>query len=183
MNAQTSKEAAAVQSAQEAAHPQQYLTFVLGGEMFAIGILAIKEIIEYGEVTGVPMMPTFVRGVINLRGSVVPVIDLWARFGRNRTEISRRTCIVIVEVRNGEEKQDMGVIVDAVSAVLEIAQDQIEPAPAFGAKIRTDFMQGMGKIENRFVIILDVHHILSCEELEALNAAGALEGQIEQAAA
>ncbi|MDE1943797.1 MAG: purine-binding chemotaxis protein CheW [Betaproteobacteria bacterium] len=148
---------------------QQYLTFMLGGELFAIGILAIKEIIEYGQLTTVPMMPGFIRGVINLRGSVVPVVDLSARFGGQSTEVTRRTCIVIIEAVSEGEQQDIGVIVDAVNEVLDIAPDQIEPAPAFGAKIRTDFIAGMGKVNGRFVIILDVDKVLSVQELAALE--------------
>ena len=150
---------------------QQYLTFLLGGEMFATGILNIKEIIEYGSLTEVPMMPGFIRGVINLRGSVVPVVDLSARFGRKRTEISRRTCIVIIEVENGEEKHDIGVMVDSVSEVLEIPRSEIEPPPAFGARIRVDFMHGMGKVAGKFVIILDANKVLSVEELSLLGQA------------
>ena len=149
----------------------QYLTFLLSGEMFAIAILNIKEIIEYGNLTEVPMMPDFIRGVINLRGSVVPVVDLSARFGRNRTEISRRTCIVIIEVENGDEKHDIGVMVDSVSEVLEIPRSEIEPPPAFGAKIRVDFMQGMGKVAGKFVIILDANKVLSVDELSMLGQA------------
>jgi purine-binding chemotaxis protein CheW len=98
----------------------QYLTFMIGGEMFAISILGIKEIIEYGHLTTVPMMPDFIRGVINLRGAVVPVVDLSARFGRAASEVTRRSCIVIIEVESAEEKQDVGVVVDSVSEVLEI---------------------------------------------------------------
>ena len=150
---------------------QQYLTFLLGGEMFATGILNIKEIIEYGSLTEVPMMPGFIRGVINLRGSVVPVVDLSARFGRKRTEISRRTCIVIIEVENGEEKHDIGVMVDSVSEVLEIPRSEIEPPPAFGARIRVDFMHGRGKVAGKFVIILDANKVLSVEELSLLGQA------------
>ncbi len=150
------------------ADQQQYLTFMLGGEMFAIGILAIKEIIEYGEVTNVPMMPAFVRGVINLRGAVVPVVDLSARFGKQVTALSKRTCIVIVEVQAEAGRQDMGVMVDAVNAVLEIADDQIEPAPVLGAKLRTEFIQGMGKVDGRFVILLDVENVLSVDEITAV---------------
>ncbi len=147
----------------------QYLTFSLGGDMFAIGILHIKEIIEYGTLTTVPMMPEFIRGVINLRGAVVPVIDLSARFGRHATEISRKTCIVIIEVQTQEGKQDVGVIVDAVSEVLEIPATEIEPAPSFGAKIRVDFIAGMGKIDGRFVIILNVNRVLSVDEMAMLT--------------
>ena len=148
--------------------PSQYLTFLLGGEMFAVGILNVKEIIEYGHLTEIPMMPAFIRGVINLRGSVVPVIDLSARFGGKTTEVSRRTCIVIVELGDGEERQDLGVIVDAVNEVLEIPRADIEPPPSFGARIRADFIQGMGKVDGHFVIILNVEPVLSTEEITLL---------------
>jgi purine-binding chemotaxis protein CheW len=157
---------APVQAAEE---NRQYLTFMLGGEIFAIGILSIKEIIEFGQLTTVPLMPEHIRGVINLRGAVVPVIDLSARFGRAGTEVTRRTCIVIIEVMGGESHQDIGVVVDAVNEVVEIPGSQIEPAPAFGANIRTDFIQGMGKVNERFVIILSVDHVLSVDELAALG--------------
>jgi purine-binding chemotaxis protein CheW len=151
---------------------QQYLTFLLGGDMFAIAILYIKEIIEFGNLTVVPMMPSFIRGVINLRGSVVPVVDLSARFGRSRTEVSRRTCIVIIEAESGDgTKQDIGVMVDSVSEVLEIPRTEIEPAPAFGARIRVDFIQGMGKVVGKFVIILDADKVLSVDELSMLGQA------------
>jgi purine-binding chemotaxis protein CheW len=149
--------------------PQQYLTFTLGGEMFAVAILNVKEIIEFGSVTEIPMMPGFIRGVINLRGAVVPVIDLSCRFGGKSTEVARRTCIIIVELNEGDVKQDIGVMVDAVSEVLEIAQSEIEPSPSFGAKIRTDFISGMGKVNGKFVIILDVARVLSIEEIAMLT--------------
>ena len=147
----------------------QYLTFMLGGEMFAIGILNIKEIIEYGQLTTVPMMPGFIRGVINLRGSVVPVVDLAARFGRKSADVTRRTCIVILEIEAEGERQDIGVVVDTVNEVLEIPPSEIEPAPTFGAKIRADFIQGMGKVNSKFVIILNVSHVLSIDELAMLT--------------
>lgn len=149
---------------------QQYLTFVLRGEAYAMGILAIKEIIEYGAVTEVPRMPSFIRGVINLRGVVVPVIDLTVRFGKPSTEVSRRTCIVIVEVANDGGTQVVGVVVDAVSAVLAIPAAQIEPPPSFGASIRTDFISGIGKIDGKFVIILDIQHVLSIDDMASLTA-------------
>jgi purine-binding chemotaxis protein CheW len=152
---------------------RQYLTFLLGGEMFAIGILNIKEIIEYGALTEVPMMPEFIRGVINLRGAVVPVVDLSARFGRKRTDITRRTCIVIIEVETDDEKHDVGVVVDSVSEVLEIPATEIEPAPSFGTKIRADFIAGMGKVGGKFVIILSVNNVLSLDDLAMLEQAGA----------
>lgn len=158
----------AEQKADMADERQQYLTFLLGGEAFAIGILGIKEIIEYGQLTTVPMMPGFVRGVVNLRGAVVPVVDMAVRFGRNPTEITRRTCVVIIETEAGGEKQDIGVIVDAVNAVMDIPDSEIEPAPTFGAKIRADFIGGMGKVDGKFVIILDVDRVLSFDEMAAL---------------
>ena len=149
--------------------PQQYLTFLLGGEMFAVAILNVKEIIEFGTLTEIPMMPPFIRGVINLRGAVVPVIDLSCRFGGKATEVARRTCIVIVELEQDGTRHDIGVMVDAVSEVLEIAAADIEPAPAFGARIRTDFISGMGKVGGKFVIILDVVRVLSIEEIALLS--------------
>lgn len=154
----------------------QYLTFMLRGELFAIGILAIKEIIEYGKLTTIPMMPEHIRGVINLRGSVVPVVDLSARFGRGGSEITRRSCIVIIEMLAEGERHDIGVVVDAVCEVLEIPGAQIEPPPSFGANIRTDFISGMGKVNEQFVIILSVNHVLSLDELAAL---GALHGSLQ----
>ncbi len=147
----------------------QYLTFLLGGEMFAIGILGIKEIIEYGSLTTVPMMPEFIRGVINLRGAVVPVVDLSARFGRQSTEVTRRSCIVIIEAEAESEKHDVGVVVDSVSEVLEIPDAEIEPAPSFGAKIRSDFIHGMGKVGGKFVIILDADKVLSVDEMAMIS--------------
>ena len=150
----------------------QYLTFMLGGEVYAMGILAIKEIIEYDQLTAVPRMPAFIRGVINLRGAVVPVIDLSARFGKAATTVTRRTCIVIVEVASGNPEQAdtqvVGVMVDAVNAVLEIPPAEIEPPPSFGAHIRADFMTGMGKVGGKFVIILNIHNVLSVDEMASL---------------
>ena len=165
-NAQQALAAARHLAAAGEAH--QYLTFLLGGEMYAVAILNVKEIIEYGQLTGIPMMPAFIRRVINLRGAGVPVIDLAARFGGHQTESSRRTCIVIIELSNGDEHHDIGVVVDAVSEVLEVSGADIEPAPAFGAKIRADFIEGMGKIGGKFVIILDIQKVLSVEEIASL---------------
>lgn len=161
------EQAAGLPAARE--EDNQYLTFQLAGEMFAIGILNIKEIIEYGQITTVPMMPEFVRGVINLRGRVVPVVDLQARFGRDSTAVGKRTCIVIVEVASDSDRQVIGVVVDAVSEVLSIPGHEIEPAPAFGAKLRQDFIHGMGKIKEKFVIILNLDRVLSVEELALIG--------------
>jgi purine-binding chemotaxis protein CheW len=158
----------AVRAGEQLPDHAQYLTFMLGGETLAIGILAVREIIEYGGLTEVPMMPECIRGVINLRGAVVPVLDLSARFGRPSTAVTKRTCIVIVEINHGEEQQVIGVIVDAVNAVLEIAGADIEPPPSFGARIRSDFIAGMGKVNGKFVILLDVNQVLSVDEMSVL---------------
>jgi purine-binding chemotaxis protein CheW len=147
---------------------RQYLTFVLSGEIFAIGILAIKEIIEYTSLTAVPMTPDYVRGVINLRGAVVPVLDLSVRFGKEASPVTKRTCIVIIEVGAGSQRHDIGVVVDAVNAVLDFPAAEIEPPPSFGTRIRTDFIQGMGKVGGKFVILLDVNRVLATDELVAL---------------
>lgn len=149
---------------------RQFLTFQLGGEAYAVGILRIKEIIEFGALTAVPMMPSFIRGVINLRGAVVPVVDLSARFGAGPTMIGRRTCIVIVEIEADGESQVVGVLVDAVHEVLDIADADIEPAPSFGTQIRPDFVAGMGKVAGKFVILLDLGRVLAVDEMASVAA-------------
>lgn len=152
---------------------QQYLTFALGAEMFAIDIRGIKEIIEYGGLTTVPMMPAFIRGVINLRGAVVPVVDLSVRFGREPTVLGRRTCIVIIEVGDDHGWQDIGVVVDAVSEVLEIPASGIEPPPSFGARIRSEFISGMALVGEGFTILLDVGRAFNVSDMASLaEAAG-----------
>ena len=152
---------------------KQYLTFMLGGEMFSISILCIKEIIWYANLTEVPLMPACIRGVINLRGAVVPVMDLSARFGKTPTAVTKSTCIIIIEVQAESENehvcQSMGVVVDAVQAVLEIPSSEIEPAPTIGAKIRSDFIEGIGKVNGKFVILLNVDRVLSNAEIGAMG--------------
>jgi purine-binding chemotaxis protein CheW len=150
----------------------QYLTFLLSGEVYALGILNTKEIIDYGYLTEVPMMPAFVRGVINLRGSVVPVIDLLARFGKGITPIAKRTGIVIVEIQNDSEDethQYVGIIVDVVNEVVDISPEEIEPAPNFGTGIRPDFINGMAKRNDRFIILLNINRVLSVNEMATLS--------------
>lgn len=149
----------------------QYLTFVLGGEIFALSIQHIREIIQFGDLTEVPMMPKFVRGVINLRGKVVPVVDLSLRFGNQLTAVARRTSIVLVEIKLEEENetQAIGIMVDAVNEVVEINQSDIEPAPAFGSKIRPDFISGMAKLNGKFIAVLHLEMVLSIEEITELS--------------
>ena len=180
MNALVKTEArplAKLAAASEVVEQKQYLTFMLGGEMFSIGILCIKEIIWYANLTEVPMMPACIRGVINLRGAVVPVMDLSARFGKPASPVTKSTCIIIIEVDTPleGERQNMGVVVDAVQAVLEIPASEIEPAPSFGTKIRSDFIEGIGKVNGKFVILLNVNQVLSSEEISSMGqlAAGA----------
>lgn len=146
----------------------QYLTFQLCGETFAIGILAIRELLEYMPMTQVPMMPSFVRGVMNLRGAVVPVIDLSLRFGKGETEVQRRTCVVIVEIEHEEQQQYIGILVDAVHEVLAIPDNDILPSPQFGNHIRSDFIAGMAKVNDKFVVMLDLTQALSVEEMSEL---------------
>jgi purine-binding chemotaxis protein CheW len=136
--------------------------------------MAVKEIIEFAGITEVPMMPDSIRGVINLRGAVVPVMDLAARFGRPQTVAGKRTCIVIVELEGDGERQLTGVVVDAVSAVLDIPAADIEAAPSFGTRIRGDFIAGMGKVNGRFVILLNVDSVLALAGLPDLAADAAL---------
>jgi purine-binding chemotaxis protein CheW len=158
------------QAAQAAADQemQQYLTFLLGGETFALSIQAVKEILQYTAPTSVPMMPECIRGVINLRGSVVPVMDLSVRFGRPASAVGRRTCIVIVELAAEGTVHRFGVLADAASEVLEIASDAIEPVPEFGVRIDSRFVCGLGKVAEKFVVILDASQLLALEEIGAL---------------
>lgn len=163
----------AIANASHGAEHAQYLTFVLGTEVFGLGILVVKEIIGYGSVTTVPMMPAYVRGVINLRGAVVPVIDLACRFGLTLRPVTKRTCVVIVEqvlperAPDGhEDAQVFGLIVDAVNAVLNIAQADIEAPPAFGAKIRAGYLHGMGRVDERLIMLLEPSSILDCNDAE-----------------
>ena len=156
----------------ELGEQRQYLTFMLSGETYAISIVRIKEIIQYCQLTEVPRMPDFIRGVINLRGAVVPVVDLSARFGKPLSQVGRRNCIIIIEVATEEETHNVGVMVDAVNAVLEISDSEIEPAPTFGANIHAEFIAGMGKINGKFVIILNIQQVLSMNDMAALATVG-----------
>jgi purine-binding chemotaxis protein CheW len=155
---------------------KQYLTFNLGGEMFSLSILCIKEIIWYADLTEVPMMPACIRGVINLRGAVVPVLDLSNRFGKPSTPVVKSTCIVIVEVPTAREGalQNMGMVVDSVHAVLEIPTAEIEPAPSFGTKIHSEFIEGIAKVNGKFVILLNVAKVLSMDEIGQLGQVAAM---------
>ena len=153
---------------------QPYLAFRLAGEVYAVDILRIREIIEYTLPTSVPMMPPSLRGVINLRGAVVPVIDLAVRFGREATGVGKRTCFVIVEVAHAGTILVLGLMVDGVNAVMEIAAADIEPPPSFGTRVNAEFIAGMARGDGRFVIILDIARVLSIEEMAAIKTADKL---------
>lgn len=162
------------QSASVTEQTQQYLTFSLGRQVYAMGILSIKEIIGYTPPTELPMMPGCLRGVINLRGAAVPVADLATRLNKVPGEITKRTCIVLVEIQVEERTQDIGVLVDGVNAVLEIPASQIEPAPSFGAHIRSDFIAGMARVDGHFVVLLEPSRVLAFEELAQITEADAI---------
>jgi len=157
----------------------QYLTFLVEKENFAISILDVKEIIEISNVTRVPLTPDYIHGVINLRGNVVPVIDLSARLKHRCAEVSKRSCIVLVEADTVEGSQLIGMLVDEVREILEIPQANIQPAPDFGATIRTDFIQAMARVDDVFIILLAINKVLSLEELSQLNAITQSQEQIE----
>lgn len=147
---------------------QHFLTFLLRDECFGISISSVKEIIEYDNVTPIPLMPDFVKGVLNLRGDVVPVIDLSIRFNKPATEVSKRTCIVILEILFEEQIVTIGAVVDSVSEVIEINMDNIEPAPTFGSKIRAQFILGVANVGEQFVILLRGERVLSLDEMAAI---------------
>jgi purine-binding chemotaxis protein CheW len=149
----------------------QYLTFHLGGEEYAIGILRVKEIIEYGTLTVVPQTPPSIRGVINLRGNVVPVVDLALKFGIPQSPITNRTCIIIVEVELRGEQSVIGIIADSVSQVIELAPSEILPPPSFGTRVSVDFLHGMGRADKKFSLILNIDKVLSIDELTSTASA------------
>ena len=139
----------------------QYLTFAVGDEEFGVGVLQAKEIIEYDTVTTVPNAPAFIRGVINLRGSVVPVVDLAVKFGRQSSAITRRSCIVVVEVKQDDAVTVMGIFADRVTQVADLTADEIEAAPTFGTGVRTDWLVGLGRVGKRYLLLLDTDRLLS----------------------
>lgn len=147
----------------------QFLTFELNNEKYGICILNIKEIIDYGNITRVPMMPEFIAGVINLRGSVVPVVDLALRFSEQPSLRTKRSSIVILEVKYDEQVMEIGITVDVVNEVLDILSSDMELAPEFGTRIRTDFISSMGKVNDKFLVLLDMDNILSIEELSVVE--------------
>ena len=143
----------------------QFLTFKLGDEVFALDITKVREVLDFTTVTKVPRTPEFMRGVINLRGSVVPVVDLRLKFGMTKTESSVNTCIIITEVTVDGDTTILGALADSVQEVLDLEPGSIAPAPKIGTKLKTEFIKGMGKRDDRFIIILDIDKVFSSDEL------------------
>ena len=151
---------------------RQYLTFTLGEEVFALEVANVKEILEFTAITKVPGTPDFMRGVINLRGSVVPVMDMRLKCDMSKVEKTVNTCIIVVEVSLDGDTTVLGALVDSVQEVFELESDQIEPPPGLGLRVKTEFIKGMGKRDNQFVMILDIDKIFSMDELEMVNETG-----------
>jgi purine-binding chemotaxis protein CheW len=158
----------------ETVEQKQYLTFLLADEEYAISILQVKEIIEYDTVTTVPKTPKWVRGVINLRGSVVPVVDLAAKFGLEPKQVTKTTCIVIIETLFGKQNTTIGIVTDSVSQVMDLTADDIQPVPEFGTRVKVDYLLGMAQLGKKFALLLDVDKVLSTDELLNLNDVSAL---------
>jgi purine-binding chemotaxis protein CheW len=153
----------------EAELGNKFLTFSIGKELYGMDIGSIKEIMEYSSVTRVPRTPLHVRGVLNLRGNVVPIIDLSARFYGYPSTVTRYSCIVVVELDVAEERLTIGVMIDALREVVDVQEEDIENTPGFGAKIRNDFIAGIGKVHGEFVIMLNLERVLDIEELAAFE--------------
>ncbi len=157
----------------------QHLTFKLDEEVFAIDISKVREVLEYTDVTKVPQTPAFMKGVINLRGHVVPVVDLRLKFGMPEAEKTVNTCIIIVEVNVDEETAVLGALADSVEEVHDFEHDQIEPAPKIGTRLKTDFIKGMGKRDDQFIMILDIDKVFSSDELAIVQDAGSYKASVE----
>ena len=151
----------------------QYLTFRLEEEVFALDITQVREVLDFTTITKVPRTPEFMRGVINLRGSVVPVVDMRLKFGMSRTEQTLNTCIIIVEINIDGDRLILGALADSVQEVIELGPGQIEPAPRIGTRLDTEFIKGMGKRDEEFIIILDIDRIFSMDELASVAVAEA----------
>jgi purine-binding chemotaxis protein CheW len=156
-------------SVSEITETRQYLTFKLGNEIFATDVAKVREVLDLTTITEIPRTPEFMAGVINLRGSVVPVVDLRLCFEMSKTENTRNTCIVVVEVLLENESTIIGALTDSVEEVIDLEPNQIQPAPRIGTQIKTDFIKGMGKRDTQFIIILDIDRVFSSEELIAVR--------------
>jgi purine-binding chemotaxis protein CheW len=159
----------------------QYLTFNLGEEVYAIDISKVREVLDFTSITKVPQAPDFMRGVINLRGGVVPVVDLRVKFGMSSSERTVNTCIIIAEVNLDDERTVLGALADSVQEVIDLEAAEIEPAPRIGTQLNTKFLKGMGKHKGDFLLILDIDRVFSEEELLAVSTAEEQESQVVEA--
>ena len=148
---------------------RQYLTFKLDSEVFALDVATVREVLDFTAITRIPRMPEFMRGVINLRGSVVPVVDLRLAFDMSATEKTVNTCIIVVEVCLEGETTIMGALADSVEEVIDLEPQQIEPAPRIGTSIKTEFIRGMGKRDGEFLMIFDIDRVFSADQLTGLR--------------
>lgn len=146
-----------------------YLTFTLDKELFAVDVAKVREVLDYTTITKIPRTPEFMRGVINLRGSVVPVMDLRLKFGMSKTENTINTCIIVLEIHSENESIILGALADSVQEVFELEPSQIEPPPKIGTRFRAEFLKGMGKRDEEFIMILDIDKVFTTEELESVQ--------------
>ena len=147
----------------------KFLTFALGNEEYGIPIQKVKEIIGIMDITCIPRTPQFIKGVINLRGKIIPIMDLRLKFGLEEKEYNQRTCIIVVEINIAETKRQMGIVVDTVSEVVNIQKGDIEPPPQYGASLDTRFLTGMGKVKGKVILMLDIEQVLNSEEMVLLK--------------
>ena len=165
----TVKKSAKYDESEIKSNTRQFLTFLLGNEVYGVEVKNVREVIEYENVYKIPVVPKYIRGVINLRGEVVPVIDLSYRFYSRKSEVTKLSCIVIVEIESDGDPVLIGFVIDSINAVVAIPEDSIDPTPGFGAKIRGDYIDGVGKMDGKFIILLSVNRVLDIEELSGFN--------------
>ncbi len=162
-------------SVNEITETRQYLTFKLGQEIFGLDVAKVREVLDFTTLTTIPRMPEFMRGVINLRGSVVPVVDLRLCFAMSKTVRTKNTCIILMEVKIENESQVIGALADSVEEVIDLEPEQIEPAPGIGTQVQVDFIKGMGKRDTQFIMILDIDRVFAEEELASVRNSRASE--------
>ena len=156
---------------------EQYLTFILAGEEYGVDILRVQEIKGWDDVTPIPNTPDYVKGVINLRGAIIPIVDLRQRFGMSELEYGPTTVMIILKVQSDERERIMGVVVDAVSEVYNINGAELQPPPEFGGVIKTEFLRGLASVEDKMIIVLDIDHLLNASEMQLLSAAASQNNQ------
>lgn len=150
----------------------KYLTFRLAEEAYGLSIMKVQEIIGMMKITRVPRVPAFIRGVVNLRGRVIPVVDLRLKFGLEQIESTERTCIIVLQIKKGDQEITVGVLVDEVSEVMDLIDDQVEPPPTFGTQVNAGFLIGVGKVEEKVLMLLDIDKVLTTDEMTNMKKVG-----------